>query len=80
MTAETAQAAPAIRPRRLREEAAASYLGGLSPWTLEKWRRTGRGPLFLKVGRTVLYDVEDLDRFLEESKRRSTSDDGRQAA
>lgn len=52
----------------------------LSPRTLERYRVTGEGPKFLKIGRWVRYRVEDLDAWLAGCARASTSDDGRVAA
>lgn len=62
-------------PSRLTVDAAASYTG-LSVSTLNKLRVFGGGPVFLKLGRRVAYDIADLDRWLETKRRRSTSDDG----
>ena len=61
-------------PRRwMRTEAAADYTGhGKS--TLDKLRITGGGPRYVKRGSVVLYDIADLDRWLEERKVRSTSE------
>ena len=56
-------------------EAAAAYVP-LSGRTLERYRVTGEGPVYLKVGRRVFYRVRDLDRWLEGKERRSTSDPG----
>ena len=53
----------------------AKYLR-LSPRTLERYRVTGEGPRFLKVGRRVLYRQSDLDEWLKNKSRRSTSDPG----
>lgn len=64
--------APDLPKRRLRTKAAADYLG-LSKSTLEKKRVTGDGPVHAALGRVVVYDVEDLDEYVEERKRRSTS-------
>ena len=50
---------------------------GLSPRTLERYRVTGEGPEYLKIGRAVRYTVSALERWLKGCKRRSTSDDGR---
>ena len=61
---------------RFRTPAAAEYLGGLSPRTLAKWRISGRGPRFIRLGNAVVYDQRDLDEFLAAGARRSTSDDG----
>jgi len=48
----------------------------LSPATLETLRIRGGGPTFSKLGRRVVYQREDLDGWLAERKRRSTSDPG----
>lgn len=42
---------------------AATYLG-LSPRTLEKWRSTGRGPVYARLGRLIVYRFEDLDNWV----------------
>ena len=60
----------------LTTEEAAEYLH-LSPRTLERYRVTGEGPKYLKVGRRVFYRRGDLDRWLDSCIRRSTSDPGR---
>ena len=49
---------------------------GLSPRTLERFRVTGQGPRFLKLGRRVRYAREDIEYWLKGCVRRSTSDDG----
>ena len=47
---------------------AADFLG-ISPGTLVVWRCMKRYPVpYLKVGRKVLYDVDDLVAFLESRK------------
>ncbi len=61
-------------PRYLRTRPAADYIG-LSPRTLEKFRLSGAGPTYSKVGRAVLYDRQELDLWLAERRRSSTSDD-----
>lgn len=62
---------------KLRAPAAADYLG-LSASTLAKMRLRGDGPLYMKAGpRVVLYDVADLEAWLESRKRRSTSEPDR---
>ena len=50
---------------------------GLSPRTLERYRVTGEGPEYLKIGRAVRYTASALGRWLKGCTRRSTSDDGR---
>ena len=42
--------------------------------TLEKLRLTGGGPIFIKLGRRVVYRKSDLDDWLNSRRRRSTSD------
>ncbi|MBI2409345.1 MAG: type IV secretion system DNA-binding domain-containing protein [Gemmatimonadetes bacterium] len=54
---------------------AAAYLG-LATQTLAKMRLIGDSPPFFKVGRRVLYERADLDSWLAQRKRRSTSDTG----
>lgn len=51
---------------------AAKYLA-LSDSTLNKWRVTGGGPPFIKIGRAVRYKVADLDAFLDNNKFPHTS-------
>jgi excisionase family DNA binding protein len=45
---------------------AAAKLLGVSPGTLVVWRSTGRYPLpFVKVGRRVMYRLEDIHAFIQ---------------
>ncbi len=46
----------------------ASYTG-LKPVTLELWRRKGRGPIFIKAGRRVLYKITDVENWLTERRQ-----------
>lgn len=48
--------------------------------TLRRWRWSGRGPRFIKVGSAVRYDPQDLKNYLAERVRTSTSDPGSHAA
>ena len=57
----------------LRTADAAKHLG-LSASTLNKWRVDGRGPRFVKLGRSVCYRPVDLDAWLAEQVRSSTSE------
>ncbi len=67
----------AIEPtRRLLKEDEAAQILSLEVATLRRWRWSGRGPLFLKLGGAVRYDLADLDAFIEFSRRESTSDPG----
>lgn len=58
----------------LRTREAAAYTG-LAKSTLEKLRVTGGGCPFIRLGRVVVYDPEDLDAWLAANRRESTSDD-----
>lgn len=51
----------------------ADYLG-LSKSTLEKWRLTGDGPPFIKIGRRVVYDITVVDAWLAAHQFESTSE------
>ena len=42
--------------------------------TLEKRRVVGGGPPFIKMGKTVVYDVADLDAWMAERRFRSTAE------
>ena len=51
--------------RVLRTQPAAEYLGVSASW-LEKLRRRGAGPRFIRLGsRAIGYDLRDLDRWLD---------------
>lgn len=53
---------------------------GVTPATLERWRVSGDGPKFVKLGNRahspVRYRVEDVQAFIAAQERSSTSDDG----
>ncbi len=71
----------AIEPnRRLLRESEAAQMLSLEVSTLRRWRWSGRGPRFLKLGGAVRYDRTDIDAFVEASRRASTSDPGDRAA
>jgi hypothetical protein len=59
------------RPK-LRTEQAAEYTA-VGNSTLEKLRLTGGGPTYIKVGKVVVYDPDDLDSWLSAHRRLSTS-------
>lgn len=66
-------AAPNTLTRYFNNADATAYIG-LSPRTLEKYRVTGGGPMFRKLGRRVLYVAEDLDEWANARKREITRD------
>lgn len=45
----------------------------ISHRTLERWRWTGEGPCFVKLGGRVLYRLEDIEAFEQAKVRTSTS-------
>ena len=55
----------------LRVRNAAQHVG-LAKSTLDKLRCYGGGPAFFKVGRAVIYDVDDLDAWLQAQRRTTT--------
>ena len=63
------------RTEYLNTREAAAHLG-LSTRTLDRYRVSGDGPVFLKFGGRVRYLREDLDDWACSRRRRSTSDDG----
>jgi len=55
---------------------AAHYLR-LSPRTLEKMRVTGSGPNYRKHGRYVRYNINDLNAWSENGRKKFLADKGR---
>lgn len=52
---------------------------GVAVKTIDQWRSRGGGPPFVRIGGVVRYRESDLERFVAERVRLSTSDDGRAA-
>jgi predicted DNA-binding transcriptional regulator AlpA len=78
-TTSIAALSPRPQARVLRTPAAAEYVG-LSDSTLEKFRLTGEGPQFVRIGvRAVGYRIEDLEAWLAKRVRRSTSEGAAEA-
>jgi predicted DNA-binding transcriptional regulator AlpA len=62
--------------RYVRTPEAAAHIG-LATVTLEKDRVSGRmGLPFIKIGRVVLYDLNEIDGWLAKHRRSSTADPG----
>ena len=57
------------------ENQAGDYLGK-KPTTMQQWRWTGYGPPYLKIGRNVRYEPEDVKAWARAQQRTSTSDKG----
>jgi len=69
------QLRPRREPGRLLDVSAAADYVGLSASTLNKMRCLGEGPKFLKLTRAaVRYDPADLDAWVYERRRGSTSE------
>ena len=47
----------------------------ISHRTLERWRWSGEGPQFIKIGGRVVYRVEDLQTWVDRGAKSSTSDE-----
>ena len=62
-----------IEVKRVPTPAAAAYCG-LGKSTLDKLRIYGGGPIYSKIGRRVVYDLADLDRWLVAHRQSSTSE------
>ena len=56
----------------INEHEAARRLG-IQPCTLRRWRWAGQGPRFHKIGRAVRYAESDLQSFVVQAARTSTS-------
>lgn len=50
---------------------------GLNQASLRNWRWKGSGPVFIKVGHLVRYKQSDVNKFIEEQSRTSTSDNSK---
>ena len=59
--------------RFLRPAKAAEYLG-LAPQTLARWRVEGSPVPFSRLGRAVVYNVDDLDEWVRVGRAGSTAE------
>jgi hypothetical protein len=53
-----------IPNENLNETEAAKYLGLQNRQTLANWRHMRKGPAYCRVGRRIIYRLEDLDTYL----------------
>lgn len=75
--AEQEPATPeALAGRKFLTAKDAASLMGLATQTLAKYRVTGESPPHHKIGRKIVYDREQLEAWMAERRRRSTSDSG----
>jgi hypothetical protein len=56
------------------DDAAKELHPALSPRTLERWRMTGDGPDFVKIGRRVGYRQSALNAYKQQRTHRHTSE------
>lgn len=54
--------------------AQASHMLGLSKSTLAKWRLSGQGPRYSKLGRRVIYELSEISAYLQSNSYASTSE------
>ena len=72
---------PAQLARRILRTVPAAHYVGVAPGTLEKWRTTGVGPKFLRLGnRAIGYDVQDLNTWIDRQRKCTVEGDDDQAA
>ena len=60
-----------MNDRLLTSEEVSEYLG-LSPHTIEMWRRKKVGPPWVKVGRSVRYKESDVSSWVERRSQETT--------
>lgn len=71
---------PGTRARRIATCGETARYLRRSERTLEGWRVRGGGPPFVRLGkRSVVYDLDAVDAWLDAHQRTSTSDPGPQA-
>lgn len=58
---------------RLVDETEAARILCQAVKTLRNWRSQGCGPVFVKQGRRVTYRTDDLEQWVEQSRRTSTA-------
>jgi predicted DNA-binding transcriptional regulator AlpA len=67
-------------PLMTEREVAEATGGAISMRRLQNMRVAGEGPPYLKIGKSVRYEWDDVREWLASHKRRSTSDTAREAA
>jgi excisionase family DNA binding protein len=46
----------------------------VSAETVRHWRKNGRGPRSLKIGRRVMFTREDVEAFIDQARRNGVGD------
>lgn len=62
------QATGPIDPGELLTTRELSRRYGISVGTVQNWRSQGRGPTYVKLGRSVRYRVEDIEAFVQANR------------
>jgi hypothetical protein len=60
------------------DELATRYL--IPARTAQRWRSTGQGPSYVRLGRRVIYRVADIERWLAARTYKSLADEARRSA
>lgn len=71
---------PSLETDHLLHEAEVAKILSLKVSTLRRWRWEGKGPQFYKFGSAVRYSRPDIDAYIANNLRFSTSDPGSPAA
>ena len=58
----------AANEKRIVGEKKAAVAMGLAVQTLRNMRHQRRGPAYLKIGRSVRYDLQDIEAYLQKRK------------
>lgn len=73
-TVAAIQSADVLSRTRVVSAVEAARIVGLSESTLAKLRLNGKGPVYCKLGRRVVYRQPDLEQWLQSRTTRDTSD------
>src|SRR5947208_423393 len=69
----TPQASKRLESTEVRKEKDVSKLLSVSVSTLRRWRRLGKGPIYRKLNGAVRYAALDVQKFIDDRARVSTS-------
>tara|TARA_B100000378_G_scaffold186844_1_gene151529 strand:+ start:472 stop:702 length:231 start_codon:yes stop_codon:yes gene_type:complete len=76
MSGTATQGEPALQRTYLTPQQLAAMLPGVTTGRLAMWRYEGKGPKFRKLGRTVLYALDEVEAWIESTTRQSTAHEG----
>lgn len=69
----TPQASKRFECTEIMKEKYVSKLLGVSVSTLRRWRLLGKGPIYLKLNGAVRYTAQDVQKFIDDCARVSTT-------